>query len=128
MSHDGSGDGLGPPDADEAVWKALAHRLRRRILDELRAGPLPTGVLAERFPASRFVVMQHLQVLREADLVRTRRDGRVRLNILNPVPIQQIHRRWVSLYEQPWAEALIGLKASVEAVGDPEHESEKDVG
>lgn len=100
------------------MWKALAHRLRRSMLDELRQGALSTGELAGRFDVSRHVVMQHLQVLREADLVRTERLGRVRMNYLNPVPIQGIHRRWVSQYEGVWAEALLGLKAKVEEGGE----------
>lgn len=103
-----------PEDADEEVWKALSHGLRRQMLDELRAGPLRTGELAGRFDVSRHVVMQHLAVLRDADLVRTVARGRVRMNFLNPVPIQNIHRRWVSQYEGLWAEALLGLKGSVE--------------
>lgn len=115
-----------PDDPDEAVWKALAHGLRRRMLDELRSGPLSTGELAARFTVSRHVVMQHLQVLREAELVRTARQGRVRMNHLNPVPIQHIHRRWVSRYDGPWAEALIGLKSQAES--SPRDESEPDVG
>lgn len=101
-------------DADDAIWKALANPLRRRMLDELRSGPLRTSALAARFTESRHVVMQHLNVLREVDLVRSLPQGRARLNYLNPVPIQQINRRWVSRYEGLWAEALLGLKEHVE--------------
>lgn len=129
--HDARSDGAEgheSPEDDEVVWKALAHRLRRGLLDELRDGPLPTGELAGRFTVSRHVVMQHLQVLREADLVRTERHGRVRLNYLNPVPIQRIHRRWVSQYEGVWAEALLGLRAQVEEGGQTDGEEDRDVG
>jgi len=63
---------------------------------------------------SRFAVMQHLRVLEEADLVIARKAGRKRFNYLNPVPIQQIHARWVSGFTQPWAEALVGLKHTLE--------------
>lgn len=108
------------PDGDDAVWKALAHPLRRRLLDHLRDGPQRTGELAERFEESRHVVMQHLNVLREADLVRTSKRGRTRINHLNPVPIQRIHRRWVSRYEAPWAEALLGMQHQLEEEHDDE--------
>jgi DNA-binding transcriptional ArsR family regulator len=86
------------------------------MLDALRAGPLTTGDLAARFPElSRFAVMQHLGVLEDGDLVLHRRQGRRRLNYLNPVPIQQIFDRWVSRYQGPWMESLIALKDQLEA-------------
>lgn len=106
------------PDATDdldPVWRALANPARRHILDVLRDGHRTTGDLADLFPdLSRFAVMQHLKVLAEADLVRVRRSGRERHNFLNPVPIQRIHRRWVSRYQKPWAEALVGLKDFLE--------------
>ena len=86
------------------------------MLDLLRDGPVSTGELAESFrDLSRFAVMQHLRVLEDAELVVPRREGRTRLNFLNPVPIQRIHQRWVSRYQEPWAESLVSLKGSLEA-------------
>ena len=73
---------------------------------------------------SRHVVMQHLGVLREADLVLVEPRGRKRVNHLNPVPIQQIHQRWVSHYEENWAVALVGLKLTVESA----EQEDEDVG
>ena len=100
----------------EDVWRALANPTRRRILDLLREGPRSTGGLADAFPdLSRFAIMQHLGVLVEADLVIVRRDGRHRYNYLNPVPIQQIHDRWVSRYTRPWTEALVDLRDELES-------------
>lgn len=100
----------------EDVWRALSNPTRRAILDILRAGPRTTGDLADEFPdLSRFAIMQHLGVLDEADLVIPRRDGRRRYNYLNPVPIQQIHDRWVSRYTRPWAEVLVDLRDELEA-------------
>jgi DNA-binding transcriptional ArsR family regulator len=102
------------PDLDP-VWRALANPIRRRMLDRLRDGPCNTGDLAGHFPAlTRFAVMQHLRVLEAGALVVHRRQGRERLNYLNPVPIQQIFDRWVSRYQQPWLEALVGLKTQLE--------------
>lgn len=104
------------PDDLEPVWRALANPLRRQILDLLRERPLPTGELAEEFPDhTRFAIMQHLGVLEEGGLVIRRKDGRKTVNYLNPAPIQQIHDRWVSRYQRPWAESLVDLKAQLEA-------------
>ena len=58
-----------PNDLDH-VWKALADPTRRQILDVLRDGPRLTTEIVEQFPnLSRFGVMKHLDVLREAGLV-----------------------------------------------------------
>lgn len=109
-------------DDTDAVWRALANPVRRRILDLLARGPVITGALSDAFPElSRFAVMQHLKVLEEAELVIPRREGRLRYNHLNAVPIQRIYRRWVSRYAGRWADSLLGLKDELEekANGEP---------
>lgn len=114
-------------DELDPVWRALASPVRRRILDALAAGPETTGALADRFPdLSRFAVMQHLRVLEEAELVIPRRQGRHRFNHLNAVPIERIHRRWVSRYAGRWAESLVALKEELER--DPDSVSEDESG
>jgi len=101
-------------DLDE-VWKALADPTRRQILDLLRDKACTTGEVVERFPhLSRFGVMKHLDVLRNAGLIITRAEGRKRIHTLNPVPIRQIYERWVSKYEDFWARQMLGLKEDLE--------------
>jgi DNA-binding transcriptional ArsR family regulator len=97
------------------VWKALANPHRRRILDLLRDQPRTTGEVSEALGENRFLVMQHLNLLREAELVTVEVDGRRRINHLNPVPIQHIYERWVGKYQGDWAAALVGLKRTLEA-------------
>lgn len=97
------------------VWKALADETRRSILDSLRTGPKTTTELVNLFPhLSRFGVMKHLDVLREANLVLTRVDGRKRINSLNAIPLRQIFERWVSNYEEFWSDQLLRIKEDVE--------------
>lgn len=101
-------------DLDE-VWRALANPTRRAILDLLMDGPRTTGELGDAFPElSRFAVMQHLKVLQTGGLLGVVRDGRLRYNYIDPVPIQRIYDRWVSRFMQPWTEALTGLKRTLE--------------
>ena len=101
-------------DLDQ-IWKALADETRRTILDFLRSGPKPTTAIVEQFPdLSRFAVMKHLDVLRQAALVVTREEGRQRINALNAVPIRMIYERWVSKYEGIWANALLRIKEVAE--------------
>jgi DNA-binding transcriptional ArsR family regulator len=97
------------------VFKALADPTRRRLLDELfvEDGQTLSG-LEQRLPMTRFGVAKHLKVLEEAGLVTTRRRGREKLHFLNPVPIREVHDRWVSKYAEPWASALTGLKRDLE--------------
>jgi DNA-binding transcriptional ArsR family regulator len=103
-----------PQDLD-AVFKALADRTRRDILDLLREKPRTTSQIVERFPhLSRFGVMKHIDVLREAGLINTRKEGRKRINSLNVVPLRIVHERWVSKYEDLWASMLTGLQESIE--------------
>jgi DNA-binding transcriptional ArsR family regulator len=101
-------------DLDQ-IWKALADETRRTILDFLRSGPKPTTAIVEQFPdLSRFAVMKHLDVLRQAALVVTREEGRQRINALNAVPIRMIYERWVSNYQDLWANALVRVKEAAE--------------
>ena len=100
---------------DDAVWKALADATRRRVLDTLKDGPKTTSEIVEQFPElSRFGVMKHLDVLREANLVNTRSEGRKRVNSLNAAPLRQIVERWVSKYEGFWANTLLRVKDDAE--------------
>ncbi len=102
-------------DESDEVWKALAHSTRRHILDRLFVAPCTTGDLVAALDMDRHVVMAHLAVLRQADLVLTEKKGRHRLNFLNAVPLQQIHHRWVSPTSGPWAAALIAVRDQTEA-------------
>ena len=58
--------------------------------------------------------MKHIEVLREAQLIQTRESGRYRVNSLNAVPIRQIYERWVSRFEDVWANHLLRLKEEAE--------------
>jgi DNA-binding transcriptional ArsR family regulator len=99
----------------DPVWKALSDPTRRAILDLLRDRPRTTTEIVESFPhLTRFGVMKHLDVLREARLVHTREDGRKRMNSLNAVPIRQIYERWVSPFHEHWSSDLLRIKETAE--------------
>ena len=108
-------DPKGDPNGD-AVWKALADPTRRAILDLLRAGPKTTTVIVQEFPhLTRFGVMKHVDVLRQAGLINTREDGRQRINSLNAVPIRRIYERWMSRYSEFWSDHLLRIQEDVQA-------------
>jgi DNA-binding transcriptional ArsR family regulator len=102
-------------DSLDPVWKALSDPTRRAILDVLRDRPRTTTEIVERVPQlSRFGVMKHLEVLRQAQLVSTREAGRQRVNSLNVVPIRQIYERWVGPFQELWSGELLGIKEMAE--------------
>src|SRR5215831_17629326 len=107
-----------PDDDLDGVWKALSDNTRRSILDLLRQGSRTTTEIVEAFTQlSRFGVMKHIDVLREAGLIHTREEGRQRVNSLNVVPIRQIYERWVGRFEELWSSHLIRIKEEAEHDG-----------
>ena len=83
------------------MFKALADPTRRLILDELtdRDGQSLFELCARltmkhQVVSTRQAISQHLEVLEEAGLVRTRRDGRYKFLFLDTTPIGEITARW----------------------------------
>jgi DNA-binding transcriptional ArsR family regulator len=99
----------------DLVFKALADRSRRRLLDLLNAHDAQTlSDLCEHLDMTRQAVTQHLSVLEAAHLVATRWRGREKLHFLNPVPLQEIYDRWISRFERSRLKALRDLKQRLE--------------
>lgn len=76
--------------AMQDTLRALADPTRREILTLLLAGPLTAGQIAEKFPVSAAAVSRHLSVLKEADLVRDRREGKYIYYELNASVLEEI--------------------------------------
>lgn len=100
----------------DAVFRALADPGRRALLDALfdRDGQTLHELCAVLPDLTRFGVMKHLGVLEEAHLVTTRKVGREKQHFLNPVPIRELHDRWISKYAEPWVSAMVELRRTVE--------------
>lgn len=58
------------------VMRALADPTRREILNILKKGALPATEIGARFDISPAAISKHLTILREAELVRSRREGK----------------------------------------------------
>lgn len=99
----------------DAVFRALADPTRRLILDRLYEENGQTlGQLCQRLEMTRQAASKHITVLEQGGLVATMRQGREKLHYLNPVPIQQIHERWISKYEQDRLRAVTALRSALE--------------
>ena len=99
----------------DAVFKALADRSRRELLDRLRAENGQTlSELCDRLAMTRQAVSKHLAILEQANLVVTVWRGREKLHYLNPVPIHDIAERWIGKFERSRLQALSDLKKNLE--------------
>jgi DNA-binding transcriptional ArsR family regulator len=93
---------------------ALSDPTRRRILDELRDGPLAVGRIADRLPVSRPAVSRHLRVLESAALVRHDEQGTRRLYDVDPQGVTAL-REWLDSW---WDEPLRRYAAHVKETSD----------
>jgi DNA-binding transcriptional ArsR family regulator len=106
-------------DRYDAIFKALSDSRRREILDLLKQRGRTTGELCEQFTGlDRCTVMQHLGVLQEADLIIVKREGRLRWNYLNPLPLRELHDRWIGRYADNAVDLLARMKREIEALDD----------
>lgn len=103
-------------DRYDAIFKALSDSRRREILDLLKQRARTTGELCDAIGAlDRCTVMQHLGVLEKADLIIVKREGRLRWNYINPVPIKELHDRWIGGYADKAVELLARMKHEIES-------------
>jgi len=98
----------------QAALLALGDPTRRRILEELRDGPLAVGRIADRLPVSRPAVSRHLRVLESAALVRHDEQGTRRLYAVDPRGVAAL-REWLDSW---WDEPLRRYAAHVEEMSD----------
>ena len=70
--------------------KALADPIRREILNLLKNGRLSAGEICEHFAVTGASISRHLSVLKEADLIRDRREGKFIYYELNASVLEEI--------------------------------------
>jgi DNA-binding transcriptional ArsR family regulator len=93
-----------------AAIAALADPTRRSVFEILREGPRSVGELARGIPVSRPAVSQHLRVLKDAGLVRERREGTRNYYSVDGDGLAELR----SYFEGFWDEALAAFKAAAE--------------
>ena len=74
----------------QLTLKALSDPIRREILNLLKSGPLAAGDIAARFDVTGAAVSRHLSVLKDADLIRDKRDGKFIFYELNASGLEEI--------------------------------------
>ena len=99
----------------DAVFKALADKSRRRLLDSLhRRNGQTLNELAGPLDMTRQAVSKHIAILEAANLVATEKRGREKLHYINPVPISDIAERWIEKYERQHLDVMAQLKKVLE--------------
>ncbi len=76
--------------ATNQVFKALADPTRREILRLLGHGEMTAGDVAERFDVTKPSMSHHFTVLKEADLIRSRREGQQIWYSVNTTVVQDV--------------------------------------
>ncbi|KYD26982.1 hypothetical protein B4110_1927 [Parageobacillus toebii] len=81
------------------VYKALADPTRRDILNLLRNKDLTAGEIADHFRISKPSISHHLNLLKQADLVRAEKDGQYIYYSINTTVLQDVLAWILSLQE-----------------------------
>jgi DNA-binding transcriptional ArsR family regulator len=97
----------------DQTFAALAHPVRRAIVERLAAGPATVGELAGPHKVSLPAVSQHLRVLEGAGLLEQTRDGRLRRCALAVAPLSEVVG-WVTRYRVFWEAVLDQVQEEVE--------------
>jgi len=90
------------------AFAALADPTRRQIVDLLASGERSAGDLARQFTLTQPAVSQHLRALRDAGLVRVRREAQRRMYSLDGRGLAEIDA-WISRYRAFWTGRLDAL-------------------
>ena len=74
----------------QETTKALADPIRRAILNLLKEGPMTAGDIQSKFDVTFASISRHLSVLKDADLIRDRRDGKFIIYDLNASILEEV--------------------------------------
>lgn len=102
------------PDVElDAVFAALAHPIRRSLIEQLSEGEKSVSELAEPHDVSLSAISQHLRVLEDAGLLEQTREGRVRRCALQGKPLSEAFS-WIVQYRIFWEDTLEAIAQHVE--------------
>lgn len=91
------------------AFAALGDPTRQRIVEMLAARELSSGDIARRFDMTPPAVSQHLKLLREAGLVKVRRDAQRRIYALDPSGLAELDA-WLARFRRFWSGRLDALE------------------
>jgi len=101
----------------DRVFQALGDATRRAMLERLSSAPMSVSRLAEPFSMSLAAVVQHLQVLEEAGLVKTEKLGRVRSCRVEAAGLQAAEA-WLRARRPEWDRKLDRLVEDLDGAAE----------
>ncbi len=106
----------------DAVFTALAHTARRRMLGLVVGNGCSVTELAGEFDCSLNVVSKHVKVLEKAGLVQREQTGRVHQIRLEPKPLRKA-AAFIERYEKIWERKLDKLSGHLDRMASQEAKS-----
>ncbi len=103
---------------------AIADPTRRRIVELLAVKERTAGELVDEFDMSAPAISQHLNVLREAGLVKTRAEGQSRIQALNPDGFDDLED-WLQKTRSVWSSRLDALEQELRAEDEAKAKAKK---
>ena len=103
--------------AEDRIFIALADPSRRAIFVSLTRGEAAVKDLTSRFEISQPAVSQHLAALKDAGLVKDRRDGRFVYYRVEPKGMKPLID-WISHYRAFWKEHAVRLEKLLEKMDE----------
>ena len=110
------------PAAADKVFHALASPTRRKVLERLSVGPATVSELAEPFEMQLPSFVQHLTVLEQSRLVRSKKRGRVRTYEIAPERFKVVED-WLTARRRLWEARLEQFDQYVKRLKEKESES-----
>lgn len=108
--------------ATDAVFHALSNPTRRKVLEHLSGGPATVTELAEPFDMQLPSFVQHLSLLEQSRLVKSKKRGRVRTYEIAPERFKVVED-WLTARRQQWEERLNRFDEYVKQLKDKESAS-----
>jgi len=108
--------------AADGVFHALSNPTRRKVLERLSVGPASVSELAAPFDMQLPSFVQHLTVLEESRLVRSRKRGRVRTYEIAPERFE-VAQDWLTARRREWEARLDRFDHYVQQLEKKESES-----
>ena len=105
----------------DQTFAALAHPVRRNILDALAKGPATVNDLAEPFDMSLPAISRHIRVLQDAGLIVRERNAQFRPCRLDPAPLREV-TRWTEQYRHIWDMRFNAMDQALEKMKGTEND------
>jgi DNA-binding transcriptional ArsR family regulator len=108
------------------VFHALADPTRRAVLQRLSRGPASVKELAEPFSMALPSFLQHLRVLEDSGMIRSKKSGRVRTCEMEAAPLSQAEL-WITAQREIWEARLDRLEIYLNELQAKEKSDGKEV-